>query len=203
MTNKSLKGNRIALDRFVPDSEFPVRSIRCVPRGIVGHWLAGNVPLLGMLGLVQAILTKNANIVRVPASNSAVIPIILDVISKTKIKLASGVTVNGADITDTISLIYYDKTDLDFANNFSKLCDARIAWGGAEAVHAVSNLATQIDCQTVIFDRNYHILLSVQKCWPKDRILNSYFADWLQIVLFSINMLVIHNIELLLRIQNT
>ena len=30
-------------------------------------------------------------------------------------------------------------------------CDARIAWGGAEAVYAVSNLATQIDCQTVIF----------------------------------------------------
>lgn len=151
ITNKSLKGSRTALDRFVPDMEFPVRQLRATPRGIVGHWLAGNVPLLGMLGLVQSILTKNANIIRVPASNSAVMPVILDVIAKTKITLPNGTVVDGQDIAASTAIIYYDKFDTKFANEVSQLCDARVAWGGAEAVSAVAALPTKIDCQTVIY----------------------------------------------------
>jgi hypothetical protein len=151
ITNKSLKGSRAALDRFVPDAEFPLRQLRATPRGIVGHWLAGNVPLLGMLGLVQAILTKNANIIRVPASNSAVMPTILDVILNTKVTLPNGTVVDGQDIAASTVIIYYDKFDTEFAKEISQLCDARIAWGGAEAVSAVAALPTKIDCQTVIY----------------------------------------------------
>ena len=151
ITNKSMKGDRQALDRFVVDTDFPVRSLRALPRGIVGHWLAGNVPLLGMLGLVQSIITRNANILRVPASNSSVMPIILGEIAKAKVTLPSGKVVDGSDISDTVAVIYYDKNDQDFANAFSLMCDARIAWGGAEAIQAISKLPTKIETETIIF----------------------------------------------------
>ena len=151
VTNKSMKGNRTALDRFTLDPEFPGRLLRAAPRGIVGHWLAGNVPLLGMLGLVQAILTKNANIIRVPASNSAVMPIIMDVISKSKVELPDGTVVDGAIIAKCTTILYYDKFDKTFSNALSKICDARIAWGGAEAVSSVAALPTKLDCQTIIY----------------------------------------------------
>ena len=36
------------------------------PRGIALHWLAGNVPVLGVISLFQTILTKNKSIVKVP-----------------------------------------------------------------------------------------------------------------------------------------
>lgn len=151
ITNKSLKGTRLVLDRFVPDPEFPGRLLRASHRGIVGHWLAGNVPLLGMLGLVQAILTKNANIIRVPAANSAVMPIILDVISQTKVSLIDGTIIDGTDIANSTVILYYDKQDTICAHAVSQLCDARIAWGGAEAVAAVAALPAKIDCQTIIY----------------------------------------------------
>ena len=32
------------------------------PRGIITHWLAGNVPILGMISLIQGIITKNTNL---------------------------------------------------------------------------------------------------------------------------------------------
>ena len=151
IADKSLKGNRGVLDRFVIDESAPVRSLRALPRGVVGHWLAGNVPLLGMLGLVQAILTKNASLLRVPAINAAVMPLILKDLSEKEILLSNGVLVKGKDITDAVALIYYDKADNDTANRFSLICDVRIAWGGAEAVHAISNLPKKMDCETIVF----------------------------------------------------
>ena len=169
ITNKSMKGNRMALDRFVPDPEFPVRLLRAAPRGIAGHWLAGNVPLLGMLGLVQAILTKNANIIRVPASNSAVMPIILDVISKSKVELPDGTVVDGAIIAKCTTILYYDKFDNIFANAVSKICDARIAWGGAEAVSAVAALPTKVDCQTVIYGPKLSYMAIGRETLAEDR----------------------------------
>lgn len=175
ITNKSLKGNRAALDRFVPDFEFPVRLLRALPRGIVGHWLAGNVPLLGMLGLVQAILTKNANIIRVPASNAAIMPIILDVISKSKIELPDGTIVDGADIAKCTTILYYDKFDSKFANAMSQICDVRIAWGGAEAVTAVAALPKKFDSQTIIFGPKLSYMAIGREMFAKDSNIEKLF----------------------------
>ena len=39
---------------------------KILPKGLVVHWIAGNVPTLGFLSLILGILTKNKNIVRLP-----------------------------------------------------------------------------------------------------------------------------------------
>ena len=66
MADQALNGQRGISDFFATDKFSDYRKIRAVPRGIAVHWLAGNVPLLGMLALAQSILTKNVNILKAP-----------------------------------------------------------------------------------------------------------------------------------------
>ena len=61
----SLRGNFSALDDFVQlfdDSEFLYHA---QPRGISVHWIAGNVDVLGIFSIVQALLTKNLCLIKV------------------------------------------------------------------------------------------------------------------------------------------
>ena len=47
----------IFLDNFRPMNNSVRRLLRAQPRGIVGHWLSGNVPILGLL-LFKELLQK-------------------------------------------------------------------------------------------------------------------------------------------------
>ena len=58
LSNQSLNNQSVILDDFVVDQSTGTRMIKAIPRGVVGHWLAGNVPLLGMLGYAQALFDK-------------------------------------------------------------------------------------------------------------------------------------------------
>ena len=49
-----------------------------VPKGIVSHWIAGNVPVLGIISLFQGILAKNKNIVKVPKQFKNILDVLLD-----------------------------------------------------------------------------------------------------------------------------
>src|SRR3954451_20119736 len=48
---------RVALDRFVA---MPGGWLRAQPAGLVGHWVAGNVPTLSLFSWVLSLLVKNA-----------------------------------------------------------------------------------------------------------------------------------------------
>jgi len=52
ITNLAFRGNRNFLDDFISINESESK-LKAQPRGIVSHWIAGNVPMLGMLSLVQ------------------------------------------------------------------------------------------------------------------------------------------------------
>jgi hypothetical protein len=151
MADQALLGRRGTLDGFCVDPDQPYRSMRSVPRGLVVHWLAGNVPLLGMLGLAQSIITKNANILKAPGSNSGVMPLLLNKMAKTDIRLSSGRIVYGRDICDSIAIIYYPRTDIDSAVELSKMSDLRLAWGGREAIESVLGLPKAHTTEDVIF----------------------------------------------------
>lgn len=148
--DNALDGRRGYLDRFQPE-ETRLRMKKAVPKGLVGHWLSGNVPLLGMLTLVQSICTRNANILKASATFSSMLPALLEEMAKVEVKVSNNRILYGSDITDTIAVVYYDRFNEPVAAEFSEQLDARMAWGGREAVEAVTRLPKKFDCEDIIF----------------------------------------------------
>jgi|GEM_PF-186022 len=150
MADESLRGRRGYLDGFrtTPDDR---RLLRATPRGLVVHWLAGNVPLLGMLGLAQAIVTKNINLLKAPSSFSGVLPAILKTMADTNLTMENGRVIRGDDIAATIAVIYYPREDVPSAETISKAADLRVAWGGREAIEAVMSLPKSVHTEDIIF----------------------------------------------------
>jgi hypothetical protein len=149
--NYCFNGQRDILDKFVQDKNNPIRRLRAIPKGVVVHWLAGNVPLLGMLGLVQSIITKNVNILKAPSHNSGVLPALLNEIKKIDIKYSSGRIIYGKDIVSSIAVVYYNRENYYAAETLSKFSDVRVAWGGSDSVNSVMSLPRRHTTEDVIF----------------------------------------------------
>ena len=148
--DNSLLGNRKVLDDFcfIPANNYEVIAN---PKGIIAHWLSGNVPLLGMLSLIQAMLTKNANILKVSRENYHVIPFLLDTFNKVKIKNKNGKEILGSEIIKSVAAIYFEKDDIDAQNLLSQIADVRVAWGNMEAVETIMNLPKHYGTIDIIF----------------------------------------------------
>ena len=119
------------------------------PKGLVVHWIAGNVPLLGILSLFQSILAKNKNIVKVPKSFKDVLPLIIEDIAKKDFRIKEK-TINGADIVSSILILYVEKDDVFSQSILSKYADVRYAWGGKEAIESIVGLSKKIECEDLI-----------------------------------------------------
>ena len=81
ISDLALRGNRHFLDGFHKVENTNVK-LSAQPRGVVSHWISGNVPMLGMLSLIQGIITKNANLVKLPKDNLDIVPSLLASMSK-------------------------------------------------------------------------------------------------------------------------
>ena len=128
---------------------FNKKKIYAIPKGVVVHWIAGNVPLLGILSLFQGILAKNKNIVKVPSTFKHILTMILDDISKKTFKINNEI-INGKQITKSILVVYVDKNDKEGQLILSKYADVRYAWGGKEAIDNIMNLDKKVDCEDII-----------------------------------------------------
>ncbi len=139
MLDRSLGMPRGALDG--PRAEgYSVKRLRfAAPRGLAVHWLAGNVPLLGMLALSQSILTRNANLLKAASSHASVLPLLLDAFRGLEVR-GGGRVLRGDDVLASIAVVYFDRHDEASAVAVSSLADVRIAWGGREAIEAVNRL---------------------------------------------------------------
>lgn len=151
LLDTALNGKRAHLDSFQVRSDIPGSSLRALPRGIVAHWLSGNVPLLGMFALLQSIVTKNVNILKVSADESQALPALLKCFAGLTYKTPGGYELSGDELLKTIAVVYFDRHQHDIANTFSSSADVRIAWGGREAVESVSQLAKKYTCQDILF----------------------------------------------------
>ena len=151
LAQRSLRGRPEALDRFVPLGEKDPMMIRAQPRGVVVHWVAGNVPVLGLLSLVQAMLCKNANVVKVSRHRPGMLPYLLAALSEVGFSNARGEMFSGRVLTDTMAVVYADRQDQAAARELSRLADVRIAWGGREAVEAIINLPRRYGTEDIVF----------------------------------------------------
>jgi acyl-CoA reductase-like NAD-dependent aldehyde dehydrogenase len=121
------------------------KKIKAQPRGVVCHWIAGNVPTLGLFSLFQSMLVGNANILRVPKESIDMIKQLLKIMADSK----------AADLMDSFSVVTFPSSDKTLNSNLSMVADARIIWGGKESVEAITGLPRQSHCEDIVFGPKY------------------------------------------------
>lgn len=151
VANLGLRGNIQYADQWLPMPDSEKHQMRANARGLVCHWLAGNVQILGLFALVQAILTKNCNLLKVSKNDEGVFRLLLTAFEGLEYICGDGHVVKGDDLLRTIAVVYFPRTADDIARMMSASADVRIAWGGREAVETVASYPSRYDAETVIF----------------------------------------------------
>lgn len=145
-------GGLECLDGFVPRSVSQGDEKRAYPRGVIGHWIAGNVPTLGLLSLLSAMITKNVSIVRLPRAAENVLSDLL--------RHFHSLGEPHAILAASVAVVRYDHSDKAVAERFSLMCDTRIIWGGDESTAQVKALPSKRTCLDLIFpDRTSFVVI--------------------------------------------
>lgn len=150
LTDSSLRDNRGYLDEFLPFDGSGKRKLMALPRGLTMHWVAGNVPLIGLFVLVQGIISKNINIIKAPAAERHLIGELLSQLNSLEITLPMGYHLQGSELLKTILVLYFPR-DHQAGRDISAAADVRVAWGGREAVESVSAFPKKYAAQDVMF----------------------------------------------------
>lgn len=151
IAEEGLKGNMNYCDAFLHFPNSHKHFLKANSRGLVCHWMAGNVQILGIFALVQCIITKNINLLKVSAKDNGVFASLLGAFEEVSYTTAEGYTLNGADLMETVAVVYFSRDANKLGQLMSRSAHVRIAWGGKEAVEAVANYPTMLDCETIIF----------------------------------------------------
>lgn len=151
VANLGLRGNIQYADSWLSMQDSEKHQMRANARGLVCHWLAGNVQILGLFALVQAILTKNSNLLKVSKNDEGVFRLLLTAFEGLEYIGTDGHIIKGDDLLKTIAVVYFPRTADDVARQMSASADVRIAWGGREAVETVASYPSRYDAETVIF----------------------------------------------------
>ena len=128
---------------------FKINTSFAYPMGIAVHWIAGNVPVLGVISLFQSLLTKNKSIVKVPQAYKKILPLIFSDLKKNLNYF--GKYKSNLEVLLSSTLILYMDRDDDYQKKLSEIADVRIAWGGLDAIQDISNLPKKISCRDLIF----------------------------------------------------
>lgn len=150
IANDGLRGNRKYADGFLPMDDTGIRLLRSTSRGLVCHWLAGNVQVLGMFALIQSILAKNVNLLRVSRRDNGAFWSLLSAFQGETFTTAGGYEIRGDDLLKTVAVVFFDHGDRKSGQRMSEMADVRIAWGGSEAVSTVSAFPSKFDCEDII-----------------------------------------------------
>ncbi|NVN94342.1 MAG: acyl-CoA reductase [Bacteroidetes bacterium] len=145
-----LRGNRKYMNSFLPMEDSTIQYMKATSRGLVCHWLAGNVQVLGMFALVQSILTKNVNLLKISSKDDGIFSLMLSAFENVSFTTKGGYTIKADDLLKTIGVIYYDHNESKLGEIMSKAAKARIAWGGRDAVQTVSTYPAAYDCEDLI-----------------------------------------------------
>jgi len=171
MADRSMHGQRGLMDGFRALNGSNRRLMRAQHRGLVCHWLAGNVPLLGMLALAQAIVTRNANLVKAASSFSRVLPALLDAFRGLEVSTLDGRVLRGDDILGSIAVVYFPREDTTAAERMSELADVRLAWGGREAIESILNLPKRYGTEDIIFGPKLSFMVIGREALTNSRLL--------------------------------
>jgi hypothetical protein len=147
---ESLRMDPSVLDQYIETSDKKFL-VSATPKGLITHWLSGNVPILGLLSLIQGLVTKNINILKVSKDTGMLIPHFLEEISKINVLVSDNKTIKGSDICKSIAVVYFDRNNIQAQEYFSNISNIRVAWGGMDAVESVMNTKRSYGTEDVIF----------------------------------------------------
>lgn len=146
-----LRGNIEYADTYCPFPDSEKHLLKANSRGLVCHWMAGNVQILGLFALVQCIMTKNVNLLKVSSHDEGVFASLLGAFEGLEYTTPEGYSIKGDDLLKTMGVVYFSRNAVKLGEQMSKNADVRIAWGGREAVETVAGYPSKYDCETVIF----------------------------------------------------
>lgn len=146
-----LRGNLRYADSYMAFPDSPKHLLKANSRGLCCHWMAGNVQILGLFALVQCIMTKNVNLLKVSSHDEGVFAGLLSAFEGLTYTTKDGYTISGDDLLKTIGVVYFSRNAVKLGEQMSKNAEVRIAWGGREAVETVAGYPSRYDCETVIF----------------------------------------------------
>ena len=144
--------NKSYLDGFIEvgDKKF----IKAQKRGLTCHWIAGNVGTLGIYSILQSIICRNSNLVRIPENCIDLIIRLLKPFKDIKIDYKEE-SYSGKDILKNICIVNFPSSNLQLNSHMSKLADCRVFWGGEEALNSIRSLPQKTTCKDIIFGPKY------------------------------------------------
>ncbi|WMJ82382.1 acyl-CoA reductase [Clostridium sp. MB40-C1] len=140
------------LDDFIEIDE--EKYLKAQPRGTICHWIAGNVPTLSIYSAFHGILSKNANLLRIPQNSIVQVIDILKLLDDIEVQVEGNVY-SSKDLLKNICIVYFESENKDVNSSMSLLGDGRIVWGGEEAVNAITTLPKKTTCKDLIFGPKY------------------------------------------------
>jgi long-chain-fatty-acyl-CoA reductase len=112
---------------------------RAVGRGMVFHSLVGNIPIAGLWSLVRGLLTRNANLLKLPSRD----PLSVHLFVRCAVEAAPD-----HPLAHGLSALYWPR-QFDLAAKFAGLADAACLWGSEDAIRDVrSSFKPSIPCVT-------------------------------------------------------
>lgn len=119
------------------------KSLRLVPQGLVCHWIAGNVPLLGMFSWAVSMLLGNSNVIRLSSRQGNFVGPLLE--------LLSTLSPAARAIAEETLVVSFDRDNRQAHELMSQAADVRVAWGAQEAVEAIRSLPARWGCEDIAF----------------------------------------------------
>ncbi|MGI0010915.1 MAG: acyl-CoA reductase [Nitrosopumilaceae archaeon] len=145
----ALRGNYHALDEFVELYGDKKMLYHAQPRGLTVHWIAGNVDILGIFSVVQALVTKNVCLIKAPHNYNVLRDLLL---SMKDVKTAK---ISGQEFIKCVALVYVERTDETNQQILSNSADVRIAWGGEEAITTILSLKKRFFTEDIMYGPKY------------------------------------------------
>jgi hypothetical protein len=145
----NLGGKTAAIDGFVPQGR---NYLAAKPQGLVATWMAGNVATLPMFSLVPALLTKNVCLMKLAQADPAGMDAILSVLAESESE-----SLRGAELLEAVAVVWFDYHNHELNRQMSLAADAKIVWGGAEALRAIALLPRREHCVEIEFGPKYSI----------------------------------------------
>lgn len=170
-------GDKKYLDEFVDKGKG--KFIKAQGRGISCHWIAGNVYTLAIYSIIQSIIAKNSNIVRVPENSLDIVLKLLKCMDNIEVSY-NGNLYFSKDIMKNICLVYFESEDENLNREMSNAADSRIVWGGQDAVEYISLLPKKTTCKDIIFGPKYSFAVfdkDILECSSCEKYMNRLVFD--------------------------
>ena len=116
--------------------------LRCFPRGLVGHWPAGNIEIQPVLSLTCALLGGNSSIVRVPSASVGAVRMIVEKLQEVDPE---------GELLQRVALAFFDHDSTEMHEAMASVVDGAMIWGGEDAVTAVRKLPFPASTRLVVF----------------------------------------------------